>query len=506
MNFKTDILLTFGVSVKEDVQSAHSPNMCRACFNKISKVKKYSMEGTIINARKLADASGSIWSPFSDFVRLEDCSVCCQFLKTGKGKIHWPRKSHSIQENTIAIDDARSTCHTETSPITYEHSAESTLDIRNNDSVLKERAQESETTTNIKNTVDSITTPTKDCDIGLRYSPPIATSTPTKPTKVMVDQMTSPAFKKDKLFEQSLEKSSSEPLTKDEAHLNTHFNRRLLYNSNNIIECKTGGQPLVLAKVTKPRKETSNVSKRTKRSRTQTMSSIRSAVAGSSQNSQIQQQTAELKNVDKSSRNVIGEGAGIKANPQMSSQTVMAMKEATDLSWSQLRVQRRFLKHAGLVLPNEQKQRISMKDLAATNIVTQMEDFEDGSRKKKSLVLCRVDNIKEYIFNMLDKHRSQNTLTWHGDKIPENEVWVKFGGDHGKNSLKFTMQIGNTAKPNSKHNTYVVAMAKIKDTYKNMKKCMSILTPQLEELSNSEWDVNKVKLFLFGDYELLAKL
>ncbi len=38
MNSNTDILLTLGVSVKEDVLSANSPNMCRACFNKISKV------------------------------------------------------------------------------------------------------------------------------------------------------------------------------------------------------------------------------------------------------------------------------------------------------------------------------------------------------------------------------------------------------------------------------------------------------------------------------------
>ena len=93
MDFKTDFLLTFGISLKEDVQSAHSPNKCKAGFNKISNDKKYSLEGTIVNARKLADASRSIWSPFSDSVRLEDCSVCCHFLKTSKGKIHWPQKS-----------------------------------------------------------------------------------------------------------------------------------------------------------------------------------------------------------------------------------------------------------------------------------------------------------------------------------------------------------------------------------------------------------------------------
>ena len=90
--------------------------------------------------------------------------------------------------------------------------------------------------------------------------------------------------------------------------------------------------------------------------------------------------------------------------------------------------------------------------------------------------------------------------------IPEDEIWVKFGGDHGKDSLKFTMQIANTYKPNSQHNTFMVAMAKIKDNYNNLKTCMSILGPQLQELSNLQWDGKEIVLFLFGDYDFLSKL
>ena len=147
-----------------------------------------------------------------------------------------------------------------------------------------------------------------------------------------------------------------------------------------------------------------------------------------------------------------------------------------------------------------------MKDLAATKIETQLLEFVDSSGKKKNRVFCRVDNIKSYIFNMLDKQKQQGNLTWHGSIIPENEIWIKFGGDHGKNSLKFTMQIANTPKPNSKHNTLVVAMTKIKDNHKNLKRCMSILQPQLEELSNSEWNGKKIRLFVFGDFDFLSKL
>ena len=72
--------------------------------------------------------------------------------------------------------------------------------------------------------------------------------------------------------------------------------------------------------------------------------------------------------------------------------------------------------------------------------------------------------------------------------------------------MKFTMQIANTYKPNSKYNTFVVAMANVPDNHSNIIKWMSILEPELKQLANSEWDGKRVVIFDFGDYEFLTKI
>ena len=38
-------------------------------------------------------------------------------------------------------------------------------------------------------------------------------------------------------------------------------------------------------------------------------------------------------------------------------------------------------------------------------------------------------------------------LTWHGNLIPEDEIWLKIGGDKGGESFKMSLQIANLANP-----------------------------------------------------------
>ena len=44
---------------------------------------------------------------------------------------------------------------------------------------------------------------------------------------------------------------------------------------------------------------------------------------------------------------------------------------------------------------------------------------------------------------------SQRLLTWYDGLIPDNEIWLKVGGDKGGNSFKMSFQIVNVNKPNS---------------------------------------------------------
>ena len=44
---------------------------------------------------------------------------------------------------------------------------------------------------------------------------------------------------------------------------------------------------------------------------------------------------------------------------------------------------------------------------------------------------------------MLDQYEEVNQLSWHDGAIPQNEIFIKVGGNHGGDSLKFMLQDGN---------------------------------------------------------------
>ena len=51
----------------------------------------------------------------------------------------------------------------------------------------------------------------------------------------------------------------------------------------------------------------------------------------------------------------------------------------------------------------------------------------------------RIKDLPRFVDSLLDSYDEQNLLTWQEGAIPQDEIWVKIGGDHGKNSLKFTL-------------------------------------------------------------------
>ena len=64
------------------------------------------------------------------------------------------------------------------------------------------------------------------------------------------------------------------------------------------------------------------------------------------------------------------------------------------------------------------------------------------------------------IFHVLEQYENLNSLTWHGDSIPNDDIWVKVAGDQRQGSLKATIQIINREKL---INTSIFAMAKVPD-------------------------------------------
>ena len=52
-------------------------------------------------------------------------------------------------------------------------------------------------------------------------------------------------------------------------------------------------------------------------------------------------------------------------------------------------------------------------------------------------------NIKHFLPDLILVSRA-GRLTWHGDIIPQDEIWIKIGGDKGGGSFKMNFQIANT--------------------------------------------------------------
>ena len=90
---------------------------------------------------------------------------------------------------------------------------------------------------------------------------------------------------------------------------------------------------------------------------------MRQQVAGPSKASSNAQQVSELNLLPITTRREVTSQAGIKERASMTTEAALAMKETVGLTWSQLRIQRKFLKSSCLTLPSEKKKRKYGKQL-----------------------------------------------------------------------------------------------------------------------------------------------
>jgi len=70
--------------------------------------------------------------------------------------------------------------------------------------------------------------------------------------------------------------------------------------------------------------------------------------------------------------------------------------------------------------------------------------------------------------------------------IPEDQLFVNLGGDHGQGSMKFAFQLANLEKPNSSKKTVVFSLFKAKDTRNNLRTSLERYNEQLEELKQTK--------------------
>ena len=95
----------------------------------------------------------------------------------------------------------------------------------------------------------------------------------------------------------------------------------------------------------------------------------------------------------------------------------------------------------------------------------------------------QVHNDKHLMVNYSSVHR----VTWHEGAIPEDEVWLKLGGDKGGGTVKLCFQHLNVPCPNAPENTCVFSIFEAPDTYTNLQISLGRYTQAISTIQNQTW-------------------
>lgn len=103
-----------------------------------------------------------------------------------------------------------------------------------------------------------------------------------------------------------------------------------------------------------------------------------------------------------------------------------------------------------------------------------------AKHKRHVLLHKTIQHVIDIIIN--NSNSVSKGLTWHNGAIPENELWVKFGGNKGHGSFKFNLQLCNTEHPNSQKSTTLVSVFKAGDSTTNLHVALDMYREHITEL------------------------
>eukprot|EP00731_Ephydatia_muelleri_P022772 Em0015g355a len=128
-----------------------------------------------------------------------------------------------------------------------------------------------------------------------------------------------------------------------------------------------------------------------------------------------------------------------------------------------------------------------------------------GGEELRAAPLVFIPNLIQKVTQLLDENHRTSRLTWHNGVIPENEVWLKLGGDKGGGTFKANFQIVNVAAPNSVQNTCVFCCFAAGDSFANLHIALDRYKEQCIKSNEITCRQYTLKVFLSGDYEFLSK-
>ena len=78
-------------------------------------------------------------------------------------------------------------------------------------------------------------------------------------------------------------------------------------------------------------------------------------------------------------------------------------------------------------------------------------------------------------------------LCWHDRRLPQDEIWLKIGGDKGGGTFKMAVQILNVLHPNSSNNTCVFCIFEGPDSLINLTVMAQRIKDQINSLECRQW-------------------
>ena len=114
---------------------------------------------------------------------------------------------------------------------------------------------------------------------------------------------------------------------------------------------------------------------------------------------------------------------------------------------------KRFFRSIAVKFASEDKERKQQCKAQCGEVEVELRSlvFLNEEEQKKDLTprpVASITNARSFIANVSDKHDKQGHLTWHDGAIPDDEIWLKIGGDHRGGSFKLMLQIANLNNAN----------------------------------------------------------
>ncbi len=302
----------------------------------------------------------------------------------------------------------------------------------------------------------------------------------------------------------------------DEQTFTKVLKKKLAISPEGIVSASTPGQPIHLIALPKPRKQSSTASSPLKRARTQVLRRVRMFLSGRGKLSYQKQQAAEIKVLSKAQKRALSIEAGLLPQKELTARLGLMMKTYARLSSRQSLKIKQCLKKIGVKYATEAEERTEReKLLIGINIACSNMNFEfkddKAAKSVNGIVIkprpcARVENLEETVLNTIDKYEETGKITWRDGAIPQNEYWVKFGGDKGGSTTKLCFQLANLETPNSVEHTRIFCNFSAPDYTANLCQVMQRFEAALSALNGKEWNDKLIQVIVTGDCEFIFRI